>query len=138
MDQAKPFGPTFGLEEVQDLQQLQLIMEVMFQPDRDSIKHCVGFDDGISHQEICAGLSQWNIETFAQISGPDFGKRPKAGGGDQRSLVKNVAPRNYSAARASGGENIGGSVAIGDDQFGHCLALGIAIMHRAGSSPLPK
>jgi hypothetical protein len=85
------------MEEMEDLEELQLVVKVVLQPDRDPIEHAVGGDDRVAGDEVGLGLGIGQVEALAEIGRPYVGKGGESGRGDQRTLMEHVTPGQHPA-----------------------------------------
>lgn len=126
------------MEDVERLEKLQLVVEVVLDPDHHAVEQGVRLHHRVARQEIgpCLGIGQ--AEPLAEEPRPDVGERRKARRGHQRAFVENVPPRHHPAGQAGGGEHVGGGVAIGDDEVGHdACPNGMAGLRFRPLPPLP-
>ena len=121
----RPSRAAFAGEEGENLDELELVVEVVLEPQFDALEIAVGAQGGIALGELGGDLGRVDAEAVGEIGDPR-GRARHRGGRRDRPLVQHVAPRQDGAVAAGKPEEFGGAVAVGEDQVGHPAKMGAA------------
>ena len=136
LDKADPVEAALIREEGQDLYQLKLVVEVVLEPELDRLK--AAWSRMIASRAANSAATSLGIEAESarEERHPHRGRFLEAAA-DDRPFVKHVAPGQDRPVLAGGGKEIGGAVAVGDDQARHRRNMASAMRDVTGN-PLPR
>ena len=118
LDQHKAVARCLAGEVSQHLDELELVVEVVLEPQLDGVEIAVGAETGVALGEFGRNLGLINPETAGKIGDPLGRHRGEFRVGD-RPLVQHVAPRQKGRLAAGQPQKLHRVVAVGDDQVGH-------------------
>ncbi|WP_261403191.1 hypothetical protein [Chenggangzhangella methanolivorans] len=127
LDEMEPLETIFTAEEVEDLQQLQLVVEVVLEPDLDSLEARMPANGGVARPEFGRDLLGSEPEVGGNESRADRRQTFEAAHRRHRAVMQDVAPGEDPAGDAGCLQPGDCRVAVRDDQHVVGAPLGIRI-----------
>ena len=119
-------------EPVEDLQELELVVEIVLEPQDDAVERRRMGEPAVARLQIGRNLLPLAPAPVRQILGADRGQLGERASRRHRPLMQHVAPRQHLCARNRAAKQFAGRIAIGDDEVRTAISRGRGRAPRPG------